>query len=71
MTASNADREKLAEVIGRIAPQFFAAGHEKVFAAICCGRVLVTVEEPKACRTCEEKPEGVWVTLDNIHTIVG
>lgn len=69
--ASSADREKMAEAVGRIAPQFFAEGHERVYAATCCGRVLVTLEQPEKCSTCGNVPEGVWVTQDNLHSIKG
>lgn len=68
---SIADREVMLEVVGRIAPQFFAEGHKQVYAAMCCGRVLVTTEEPEICRSCGKKPAGEWVTPDNIHAIVG
>lgn len=67
----SADKEKIAEAINRIAPQFFAEGHEKVYVALCCDRVLVTLKEPKTCRTCGNKPEGLWVDPDNLHTLKG
>ena len=46
--------------VERVAPEFFAQGHERVYVAACCGRVLVTTEEAKECRTCGGTPEGRW-----------
>jgi len=68
---SSADREKAMTVAGRLAPQFFAEGHERVYVAWCCGRVIVKPAEVKACKTCEKVPEGEWLTPDNLHSTVG
>lgn len=59
----NVDEKEFAKVFGRVAPQFLAEGHDKVYAAQCCGRILVTVEEPEKCGTCGKKPEGEWIPL--------
>jgi rubrerythrin len=59
----SADEKKFAEIFGRVAPQFLAEGHKKVYVATCCGRVLITLKEPEKCGTCGEKPEGQWTPL--------
>lgn len=69
--ASSADRETMLEMARRIAPQFFAEGHQRVYVASCCGRVLVTPEEVEKCRTCDKRPEGFWVDQDSLRSVIG
>ena len=71
MTASNADRETALAVAQRIAPQFFAEGHERVYVAMCCGRVMIKPVEVVKCHTCEGVPDGFWVDPDNLHSVTG
>jgi hypothetical protein len=58
------------EVISRLAPRFFEEGHEKVYAAMCCDRVMVTVEKPEKCRTCGGTPEGTWITPEKLKKLM-
>lgn len=67
MTESSwVDRTVVMDVVQRVAPQFFAEGHERVYVTTCCGRLLVTTKEVLKCRTCDGKPRGLWVTKDEV-----
>jgi len=59
---TSADDAEVLAITRRVAPKFFEEGHERVYVAQCCGRVMVTTVEAKRCRTCEGVPEGRWVT---------
>jgi hypothetical protein len=61
-----AGEEIIMAVVRRVAPKFFEEGHERVYVATCCGRVLVTVEEVGRCRTCHKRPEGEWLTESDL-----
>lgn len=50
-----------------VAPKFFEQGHGKVYVARCCERVLVSPVEAKKCQTCDEVPEGQWVTREELE----
>ena len=49
-------------LIRRVAEPFFTkSGHDQVFVATCCGRLLVTDTRPELCGTCKKAPD--------VHTI--
>jgi len=66
---SSEDREHMIEVIARLAPPFFEEGHKKVYAAMCCDRVMVTVEKTEKCRTCGGVPDGIWITPEKLKAL--
>lgn len=44
-------------LIERLTQPFFAQGESVVYAAECCGKVLVTVIKPERCSSCSRVPE--------------
>lgn len=67
----SADKATAMTVARKLAPQFFAEGHERVYVAWCCGRVLVVPNEVELCRSCQGVPEGMWLNEDNLHSETG
>lgn len=54
------------DLVRQVAKPFFAeSGHDRVFVAACCGRVLVTDTRPELCGTCQQEPEVYVLTADD------
>lgn len=49
-------------LIRSLAVPFFDEGEDRVYAALCCDRVLVSVTPPTRCRTCSNTIEPIELT---------
>ncbi len=59
-------RDLVMSIVRAVAPRFFAEGHERVYVAECCKRVVITTTPVEGCRTCNRTPEGFWVTAADV-----
>lgn len=62
----SAGRDLVMSIVRAVAPRFFAEGHERVYVAECCKRVLIIPSPVDRCRTCGKTPEGFWVTAADV-----